>query len=45
MRTTTDRNGSRGLAKQLSWFGALWLGGVLTVAGVAGALRWIMHVL
>lgn len=35
--------GSR--ARRLAWFAGLWLGGVLTVTGVAYALRAVMAAL
>ncbi len=41
MRTITDRETS--LLRKVGWFVGLWLGGVLTVGGVAMVLRLALH--
>jgi fatty acid desaturase len=42
-RGTAPRNADRrSTVRQLAWFGALWASGVLSLACVAGLLRWIL---
>ena len=43
MRITTDRSPTLVALRRLGWFGGLWLGGVVAVVIVAGALRWVLH--
>ena len=43
MRITTDRLRLTSVVRKLGWFLGLWLGGVLTIGGVATALRFVLH--
>ncbi len=43
MRITTEDRKVSGTARKLVWFVGLWLGGVITVGGVAAVLRFVLH--
>lgn len=43
MRIITDRPHLTSALQKLGWFVALWLGGVITIGGVATVLRFMLH--
>jgi hypothetical protein len=44
-RDITDRRrGDHGGPRRLAWFVGLWLAGVLTLASVTAAIRWMLGV-
>ena len=43
MRIITDRPRLMSALHKASWFVALWLGGVITIGGVATVLRFMLH--
>ena len=43
MRIITDRPHLMFALQKIGWFVALWLGGVITIGGVATVLRFMLH--
>jgi hypothetical protein len=43
MRIITDRAHLMSALQKVGWFVALWLGGVITIGGVATVLRFMLH--
>lgn len=43
MRIITDRSQLVSVLQKVGWFVGLWLGGVLTVGGVAMVVRTVLH--